>query len=90
MASIYETKMPAYLAMSRADLMSEMLSIMDRLQVFMQSTTIDEIKEDFAERGPEAVPQNVRDDRETLRIANNVLSERFQLHIHFTSEEDDY
>lgn len=89
MATIFETKMPAYLVMSRGDLVAETLSIIDRIQTAMSGPEGEAMREAFFEEGPSALPQSLRDDRETLRVVNNALADRFQIHIHPTSDDED-
>lgn len=92
MASIYETKMPAYLAMSRADLIAEVLAHGEIVSAFLdehQDATeaeggdaADMVVHIFGGSAPDE-PAHVESAREVVRIANDVLKERFNIQINF-------
>jgi hypothetical protein len=79
MPSTYETKMPSYLAMSRGDLIAEVLSAGEIVHEDMEAVTAALVEEE--EPHPES--EAVIDARERVRIANGVLRERFNIAIHF-------
>lgn len=76
--SIYEEKMPAYLVMSRGDLIAEVLEAGGVVHTHLEQ----EAPPDFGEDAPER-PKPVEDAGERVRIANEVLRERFGIVIHF-------
>ena len=80
MSSLYEKKMPAYLAMSRGDLIAEILAAGDPAVGHFEK--VEEAMRADAEELPE--PTEVeRDAMEIVRIANGVLKERFGVTVEF-------
>lgn len=75
--SIYEEKMPAYLAMSRGDLIAEILDAGAKVHTHLEST-----------KGDDEAPEPPETEHERVRIANDVLRERFGITIHFHGDYD--
>lgn len=86
--SIYEEKMPAYLAMSRGDLIAEILAADDLCQKWLA--------DHIASNHELASTPEVQAAKERIRIANNVLEERFNLELmtngieHFHPGDEDF
>lgn len=91
MASIYETKMPAYLAMSRGDLIAEVLNAGEPVKDYLAEKHADGPQSlagilgigDVPGEEAAGTPQTVKDNGEIVRIANNVLRERFGITVEF-------
>jgi hypothetical protein len=75
--NLYEQKMPAYLAMSEADLVAEVMANGKAVTAWYEQTSAD----DDADQ-----PENIKNAEDILRIANHVLSERFGYHVHFKGD----
>lgn len=75
--SIYEEKMPSYLAMSRGDLIAEVLDAGQKVHDFLEETA-----------GMDEPPEPPELQHERVRIANDVLRERFGITIHFHGDYD--
>lgn len=84
--SLYETKMPAYLAMSRGDLIAEILAAGDPAKAHLEAVEAAMLEDDGEIPAPTPAQ---KDAFEIVRIANSVLKERFGVTIefHYTSEE---
>jgi hypothetical protein len=86
MASIYELKMPAFLAMSKGDLIAEIIekgNVVSEHLAEQQKEPATDIMEAIMLPSPDAAPSDVRDANEVVRIANDVLRERFGITIQF-------
>lgn len=74
--SIYEEKMPSYLAMSRGDLIAEILEHGVPVNEHLAEN------DDFLEEA-DKLPEGIARSEEIVRIANDVLRERFGFTINF-------
>lgn len=91
MASIYETKMPAYLAMSKGDLVAAILAAGEPVKDYLAEKQDDAPNPiahalgftDVPGEEPQETPQAIKDAGETVRVANNVLRERFGITVEF-------
>lgn len=90
--NLYEQKMPAYLAMSRADLIAEILEQGDRVSEWLTdnpehtgvaSALAVALGSDDGESGTE-MPKDIQRCRDTVGIANDCLRQRFGITIEFT------
>jgi hypothetical protein len=80
MTRIYDEKMPSYLAMSRGDLIAEILEhggpVNDHLAA-------QEPQSMFSDEPEPEVPEAIKRSEEIVRVANDVLRERFGFTINF-------
>lgn len=78
--SVYEEKMPAYLAMSRGDLIAEVLEHGVPVNEHFATEPPPSM---FSDEPEPEVPATVKRGEEIVRIANAVLKERFGFTINF-------